>query len=123
MVPLPCPGITPTSVPGTHCLKTSNSPDFLVVIAALPPGRVQTRAAFHKRFFQGRVPESFCERKRSVASGTKCHVLGVYWACIGRVLDDVWTTVRVIGMCIGRCMDNSQGNRYVYWTMYGQQSE
>ena len=41
---------------------------------------------------------------------------------VGRVLDDVWTTVRVIGMCIGRCMDNSQGNRYVYWTMCGQQS-
>ena len=34
-------------------------------------------------------------------------VLGVYWTCIGRVLDDVWTAVRVIGMCIGRCMDNS----------------
>jgi hypothetical protein len=27
------------------------------------------------------------------------HLLGVYWTCIGR------------------CMDSSQGNRYVYWTM------
>ena len=24
------------------------------------------------------------------------------WACIGRVLDNVWTAVVVIGMCIGR---------------------
>jgi hypothetical protein len=34
---------------------------------------------------------------------------------VGRVLDVYWT-------CIGRCVDSSQGNRYVYWTMYGQQS-
>jgi hypothetical protein len=35
--------------------------------------------------------------------------------CIGRVLDDVWTAVRVIGMCIGRVLEdglvNREGNR------------
>jgi hypothetical protein len=24
--------------------------------------------------------------------------------------------------CIGRCVDSSRGNRYVYWTVYAQQS-
>ncbi len=46
---------------------------------------------------------------------------GVIGMCIGRVLDDVWTAVRVIGMCIGRVLDDvwttGRGNRYVYWTM------
>jgi hypothetical protein len=30
----------------------------------------------------------------------------ICWACIGRVLDDVWTTGRVIGMCIRRVLDD-----------------
>ena len=49
---------------------------------------------------------------------------GVIGMCIGRVLDDVWTAVRVIGMCIGRVLDDvwttGRGNRYVYCTMCGQ---
>jgi hypothetical protein len=31
---------------------------------------------------------------------------GVIGMCIGRVLDDVWTAGRVIGMCIGRVLDD-----------------
>jgi hypothetical protein len=56
------------------------------------------------------------------AIGTRKVVNVPCWACIGRVLHDVWTAVVVIGMCIGRVLDDVLDDVWTTVTVIGLNS-